>query len=62
MCRIVAVTPLHIVETLIVPRQAFLKLANQSPELARRAADRIRRDLTGFVSAVAPAGKKIRKD
>jgi CRP-like cAMP-binding protein len=40
------------VETLFVPRQAFLKLCNQSPDLAVRAAERIRRDLTGYLGAV----------
>jgi CRP-like cAMP-binding protein len=40
------------VETLFVPRSAFMKLAQQYPDLARRAADRIRRDLTGYLSAI----------
>ncbi len=47
------------VETLFVPRSAFMKLANQAPDLAARAADRIRRELTGYLSAVEQVRGKI---
>ena len=47
------------VETLFVPRTAFLKLANQAPELARRAAERIRGELMGYLSAVEKVKGKI---
>ena len=47
------------VETLFVPRTAFLKLANQAPELARRAADRIRGELMGYLTAVEQVKTKI---
>ena len=47
------------VETLFVPRSAFMKLANQAPDLAARAADRIRRELTGYLGAIEKAGPKI---
>ncbi|WP_417308993.1 cyclic nucleotide-binding domain-containing protein [Devosia sp.] len=40
------------VETLFVPRNAFMKLANQSPDLAARAADRIRGELLGYLGAI----------
>jgi CRP-like cAMP-binding protein len=50
--RPVTVKPVDIVETLFVPRSAFLKLANQFPDLAQRAADRIRKDLSGYVGAM----------
>ncbi len=60
--RHVTVTAVTSVETLLVPRSSFLKLASQSPEFAQRAADRIRRDLVGFVSAVAPLSRKFRRD
>lgn len=40
------------VETLFVPRAAFMKLAQQNPDLAARAADRIRRELTGYLGAI----------
>ena len=47
------------VETLFVPRTAFLELANQAPDLARRAADRIRGELMGYLSAVEQVKPKI---
>ncbi|HEV7277897.1 MAG TPA: cyclic nucleotide-binding domain-containing protein [Devosiaceae bacterium] len=47
------------VETLFVPRTAFLKLCNQSPDLAVRAADRIRRDLGGYLNAIARLRSKM---
>ncbi len=47
------------VETLFVPRSAFMKLCNQAPDLAARAADRIRRELTGYLGAIEKAGPKI---
>jgi CRP-like cAMP-binding protein len=40
------------VETLFVPRSAFMKLANQYPELAGRAAERIRGELTSYLGAI----------
>lgn len=59
--RRVTVKAISIVETLLVPRSSFMKLANQSPQLAARAAGRIRRDLVSFVSAVAPMKAKLPK-
>ena len=47
------------VETLFVPRAAFMKLANQTPDLARRAADRIRGELMGYLNAVEQVRGKI---
>ena len=47
------------VETLFVPRSAFMKLANQAPDLAARAADRIRRELTGYLGAIEQVRPKI---
>lgn len=47
------------VETLFVPRNAFMKLANQSPDLAARAADRIRGELLGYLSAIDKVRAKI---
>jgi CRP-like cAMP-binding protein len=59
--REVTIRAVGAVETLFVPRTAFLKLANQSPGLARHAAAHIRRELVGFVSALTPAGKNIKE-
>ena len=47
------------VETLFVPRSAFMKLANQAPDLARRAADRIRAELVGYLGAIEQVKPKI---
>jgi CRP-like cAMP-binding protein len=60
--REVTVKAISVVETLFVPRNSFLKLVNESPELAKRAAASIRRDLISFMSAVTPMRKKIKKD
>lgn len=50
--RPVTVKAVDQVETLFVPRSAFMKLANQSPDLAARAADRIRAELLGYLGAI----------
>jgi CRP-like cAMP-binding protein len=55
------ITAVGSAETLLVPRYAFLKLLNQSPELARRAAERTRRELLEFMGALAPLRKKIKE-
>jgi len=60
--RPVTVTAVFASETLFVPRHAFLKLATQYPDLAARAADHIRRELTGYLGAIAPLKGRIRKD
>jgi CRP-like cAMP-binding protein len=57
--RPVTVKAVDQVETLFVPRSAFMKLANQAPDLAARAADRIRRELVGYLSAVETVRPKI---
>ena len=50
--RPVTVKAVDAVETLFVPRTAFLKLANQYPVLAARAADRIRQELLDYLGAI----------
>ena len=57
--RPVTVKAIDNVETLFVPRSAFMKLANQAPDLAQRAAERIRRELSGYLSAVEQVRGKI---
>ncbi|HVY51990.1 MAG TPA: cyclic nucleotide-binding domain-containing protein [Devosia sp.] len=57
--RPVTVKAIDNVETLFVPRSGFLKLCNQSPELARRAAERVRKELTAYLSAVEKVKGKI---
>jgi CRP-like cAMP-binding protein len=58
--RPVTVKAIDSVETLFVPRTAFMKLANQYPALARKAAQRIRRELTGYLGAVTTMRKRIK--
>lgn len=50
--RPVTIKAVDAVETLFVPRTAFMKLANQYPDLAARAAARIRRELTDYLGAI----------
>jgi CRP-like cAMP-binding protein len=50
--RPVTLKAIDAVETLFVPRTAFMKLANQYPQLAARAADRIRLELTSYLGAI----------
>ena len=57
--RPVTVKAIDSVETLFVPRSAFMKLAQQYPDLAARAADRIRRDLTGYLGAIETVRPKM---
>lgn len=57
--RPVTVKAVDTVETLFVPRTAFLKLANQYPVLAARAAERIRAELLGYLGAVSSLRGKI---
>jgi CRP-like cAMP-binding protein len=57
--RPVTVKAIDAVETLFVPRNAFMKLAQQYPDLAARMADRIRRDLTGYLGAIETLRPKI---
>ena len=57
--RPVTVKAVDNVETLFVPRSGFLKLCNQAPDLAARAAERIRRELTSYLSAVEQVKGKI---
>ena len=57
--RPVTVKAIDAVETLFVPRSAFMKLAQQYPDLAARAAARIRRDLSGYLGAIETLRPKM---
>jgi len=59
--RPVTVKAVDSVETLFVPRTAFMKLAKQFPDMAARAAQRIQRDVVGYLGAVDRAGRRIAK-
>lgn len=57
--RPVTVKAVDSVETLFVPRAAFLKLCNQAPDLAARAAERIRGELLGYLGAIEGVKARI---
>jgi CRP-like cAMP-binding protein len=59
--RPVTVKAVDAVETIFVPRAAFLKLARQYPDLAARTADRIRGELRGYLGAVEQVRPKFGK-
>ncbi|MDB5540003.1 MAG: cAMP-binding protein [Devosia sp.] len=59
--RPVTIKSVDAVETLFVPRTAFMKLANQYPDLAGRAAERIRRELTSYLGAIEGARGAFKK-
>ena len=46
--------------TLFVPRTAFLKLVQQSPDLAQRAVARVERELGNYLDALEPARRKMK--
>ena len=48
--------------TLFVPRAAFLKLLQQSPELAQRAMARVERDLGAYLGALEPVGRRMKDE
>jgi CRP-like cAMP-binding protein len=47
------------VDTLFVPREAFMKLARQNPELASLAAERLRSELTGYLGTITALKDRI---
>ena len=57
--RPVTVKAVDNVETLFVPRSAFMKLCQQAPDLAARAADRIRVELASYLGAIEKIGPKV---
>lgn len=57
--RPLTVKAIDAVETLLVPRSAFMKLAHQYPDLAARAAARIRQDLSGYLGAIEKLRPKM---
>ncbi|MCS6760997.1 MAG: cyclic nucleotide-binding domain-containing protein [Candidatus Devosia symbiotica] len=58
--RLVTFTAVTECAMLFVPRQAFLKLVQQSPDLAQRAVARIERDLDSYLGAIEPIGRHLR--
>ena len=58
--RLVTFTAATASETLFVPRHAFIKLVQQSPELAQRVVARIEHDLGNYLGALEPVGRRMR--
>jgi CRP-like cAMP-binding protein len=57
--RPVTIKAIDQVETLFVPRSAFMKLCNQYPDLAARAAEQLRKDLISYVGAIQTIAPRI---
>jgi CRP-like cAMP-binding protein len=60
--RPVTITAVTDVRTLFVPRTAFLKLVQQSPELAQRAVARVERELGHYLDALEPVRRKMKAE
>lgn len=58
--RPVTITAVTEVRALFVPRTAFLKLVQQSPDLAQRAVARVERDLGNYLDALEPVRRKMK--
>ena len=58
--RPVTITAVTDAQTLFVPRTAFLKLVQQSPDLAQRAVARVERDLGNYLGALEPVRRKMK--
>lgn len=60
--RPITVTAVTDSRTLFVPRSAFLKLVQQSPELAQRAVARVERELGDYLDALEPVRRKMKAE
>lgn len=58
--RAITITAVTDCETLFVPRTAFLKLVQQSPDLAQRVVARVERDLGNYLGALDPVRRKMK--
>ena len=58
--RPVTITAVTEARALFVPRTAFLKLVQQSPDLAQRAVARVERDLGNYLGALEPVRRKMK--
>jgi CRP-like cAMP-binding protein len=58
--RPVTITAVTECQALFVPRTAFLKLVQQSPDLAQRAVARVERDLGNYLGAIEPVGRRMK--
>jgi CRP-like cAMP-binding protein len=60
--RPLTVTAVTEAETLFVPRHAFIKLVQQSPDLAQRAVARVQADIGAYLGALDPLRKRMKPD
>jgi len=58
--RAITITSATESKTLFVPRHAFMKLVQQSPELAQRAVARIEQDISTYLGALEPLRRKMK--
>ena len=58
--RPVTITAVTDSRALFVPRSAFLKLVQQSPDLAQRAVARVERELGNYLGALEPVRRKMK--
>ena len=49
-------------ELLFVPRTAFLKLIQQSPDFAHRAIERVQQDIGNYLGALQPVSQKMKAE
>lgn len=60
--RPVTITAVTECDVLFVPRSAFLKLVQQSPDLAQRAVARVQQDLGNYLGALEPVARKMKPE
>jgi CRP-like cAMP-binding protein len=60
--RPLTVTAITDSDVLIVPRHAFMKLVQQSPDLAQRAAARLQHELSLYLGALEPVRRRMKPD
>jgi CRP-like cAMP-binding protein len=60
--RPVTISAVDAVETLLVPRSAFMKLARQFPDLAQRAVARIQSEMTSYIDAIEKVRTRMERN
>ena len=58
--RPITITAVTDAKALLVPRTAFIKLVQQSPELAQRAVGRVERELGNYLGALEPLRRRMK--
>lgn len=60
--RPITITAVTDCQTLFVPRYAFIKLIQQSPDFAQRAVERVQQDIGNYLDALQPFSRKMRPE